>query len=141
MSDAQVVACFVIYSGDNIAYQGTFQVSEETTLFSYPLRGDGVFNFLHWYEGTQCRIELTYSKGETVQAQLDLEVPINRTKIKWKQAKFGEKYDVHYRCVFGLEGNSKELRKIQRRAAIASKGRHPDATIYYIGDANPDEDA
>ena len=99
-----------------------------------------MFNFLHCYEGAQCDIKLTYSKGGSIQAQLDLEIPINRTKTKWKQSKLGENYDVRYRCVFEMQENSKELRKIRRKAAIARRGRQPDLTIRYIGDVNPDED-
>ena len=141
MSNPQAIACFVIYSGEEIAYQGTFQVSEETNRSSYPSRDDGVFDFLHRYEGTQCEVKLTYSKGGSVQAQLELEIPINRTKIKWKQSKLGANYDVRYRCVFQPGENSKESRKMRRRSAIARIGREPGGTIYYIGDVNPDGDA
>jgi hypothetical protein len=141
MSKPQVVACFVIYSGEDIAYQGSFQVSEETSLYSDQSTEGGEFGFRHCYEGTQCDIEVTYSKGGSVQAQLKLEIPINRAKIKWKQSKLGEIYDVRYRCVFEIAEDSKELRKIRRRSAIARRGRQPIANIYYIGDANSNEDA
>ncbi len=98
MTKHQVVACFVIYSEEDIAFQGTFQVTENTSLYSSKLTDNSAFNFHLDYEGTQCFIILTYFEGASVKAQLNIETPINRTKVKWKQAELGGLYSVHYRC-------------------------------------------
>lgn len=108
MNKPCVVACFVIYSGEDIAYQGTFQVSQETNLCSHQSTNGGEFGFRHCYKARQCNIEVSYSKSGIVQAQLKLEIPINRTKIKWKKSTLGENYDVRYRCVFELAETSRK---------------------------------
>lgn len=61
-------------------------------------------------------------------AELNLEIPINRSKIKWKKAKLGETYDVEYRCALEFPEHSKELRKINRQAITARAGRETNLT-------------
>ncbi len=141
MSNAQVIACFKIYSGEHISYHGNFQVLEETNLYAHKLTNNSVFEFLHFYEGTKCYIKLTYSKGESVLAALDLKIPINRSKIKWKKAKLGETYDVEYRCVMEFPAHSKELRRIKRQSMIARAGIETNVTTVNLVKIDRDEDA
>ncbi|MBO6558870.1 MAG: hypothetical protein JJ957_20635 [Pseudomonadales bacterium] len=130
MSDPQVIACFVIYRGESIEYQGTFQVLTTEKEMAVAASDGSQFKFRHSYTKAKANIEVSTSKNGS---SIDLAVPINRSKVKWKQCQL-EDYDVRYRCVFENIRESKELKKLRRKAAVARSTRQTDTpTIFYVG--------
>ncbi|MEM8497442.1 MAG: hypothetical protein AAF542_05415 [Pseudomonadota bacterium] len=140
MYEPKVILSFVIYSGEYIVYQGSFQVSKEKNQYRHKLTAGGEFGFLHSYDGTTCCAKLTFSDGQTVQDELNIETPINRSKVKWKEAKLGDLYQVYYRSALDFTEHSKELRKMLRRSAIARRSQENDSTKINIFKVGSDED-
>ncbi len=91
-----IVTNFVIYQGEYIVCQCGFQVLEVEKLNVFPSTDGGEFAVAHSYQGSVCSVDLSYRKGGKLIHSLKLEMPINKTKIKWKEAKFGEEFRLFY---------------------------------------------
>lgn len=63
----------------------------------FPSSDGGEFAVAHSYLGSVCSVDLSYSKGSKLMHSIKLEIPINKTKIKWKEEKFGENFRLFYR--------------------------------------------
>jgi hypothetical protein len=69
-----------------------------TNIFS---SADGFeLKFTHSYRGTTCAVTVSSRRGSTVIQLLELNIPINRTKTKWKQLSFGTNCELFYRSQF-----------------------------------------
>lgn len=142
MCASQVIACFVIYSNDEITYQGTFQVLETMGFQSVQSSDGGEFQFNHCYKGARCDIELAYAKSGLTLSKCNLAIPINRTKIKWKHVDLGEQHRVHYRCALEDLDSRKTQRKMQqsRGKATLRGNTQVGGAIDYIGQPEPEGD-
>lgn len=142
MNSSQVIACFVVYANDKIVYQGSFPVSELRGNSSYSSIDGSVFEFSHAYKDMQCNVELTCVKDGLVIERLQLSIPINRTKVKWKQSNLGDGYRVYYRCQLEDWNDAraiKERRKLKRRS-ISRKNSATGGIIFHIGNTKPEGD-
>lgn len=92
-----IVTNFLIYQGEDIVCQFGFQVLEVEKLNIFPSTHGGEFEVAHSYLGSVCNVDLSYRKDGKIAHSFKLEIPINRTKIKWKEEKFGEQFRVFYR--------------------------------------------
>ena len=141
MSSHQVIACFVFYSNEQIVFQGTFQVSESRNTVTFPSTDGCEFIFSHSYGGATCDIRVSRHSNGSITDSCQLTIPINRTKIKWKQINLGTQYEVFYRCAFE-NGESKSMTK-QRRKSQAKKAARGSSQIcipiYYTGEASGNE--
>lgn len=130
VNEPHVVACVMIFCGDSIEYQGAFQVFTSQEEQAVTVSDGSVVHFRHSYSKSKAHIEMSTSRDNS---SVDLVVPINRSKVKWKQCQLGG-FDVRYRCVFENIRELKETKKLRRRAAIASSTQTPDGlTVFYTG--------
>lgn len=95
-----VVACFVLYEQDEIVLQCSFDVEEDIGVNRFHANDGTEFVFTHSYEHTTCSIKITREDRGAFCKSLKLDFPINRSKIKWKQADFGDRYVLYYRSQF-----------------------------------------
>jgi len=93
----QVVICFVVYEAEKIVTQGSFQVAEEASESVF-CATDGVeLKFTHLYRGSTCKTIVSSLRGGKTVDSFELDIPINRTKKKWKQCKLGVNHELFYR--------------------------------------------
>ena len=95
--ESVIVTNFVIYEGEDIICQCGFQVLESGNFNVFPSTRGGEFAVASSYHGTICSVDLSYSKGGELVHSLKLEIPINKTKIKWKEISFGKEFKLFYR--------------------------------------------
>jgi hypothetical protein len=141
VGETNVIANFVIYAADRIVVQGSFQVSESINTVSF-LTGDGIdVTFAHSFEGAECSLEVFCSNnGENIAAR-QLTVPINHTKLRWKQANLGSMYVVYYRCSLEDWSSGKLLKKMNKmrgKDAMKRNARSGHAIIH-AGPSEGDE--
>ncbi len=97
MKEPQIVTSFVLYEGEKILCQCDFQSFETHTTNTFlSTEGDNL-KVTHFYNDLSCTVAVQYLRKDLEICSLDLDIPINRTKIKWKQRKFGERYNLFYR--------------------------------------------
>ena len=96
----QVVASFVIYSDEQIVVQGSFQVLATQSSITFASTDGKSFLFKHHYEDATCLIDVSYIESKTNSPSCNLKIPINRTKIKWKETDLGESYRLYYRSQY-----------------------------------------
>ena len=140
MNGHHVIACFVIYSNEQIVFQGDFEVKESHGLTSFPSTDGCQFHFSHSYQGTVCKIGISRSNNGNVSDTLQLSIPINRTKLKWKRAMIGQHYEVSYRCaleIWGGEILTKQERK-HRRDVATGRIRTVSGLVFTDRDSNSD---
>ncbi len=99
MSAPVVIACFVIQQGDNIFFQGSFQVLETREVLTAPSTNGGLFQFRYSYSGETACIEVIYVHELVGEKSVGLSVPVNRSKVKWKKADL-DGFEIYYRCAF-----------------------------------------
>lgn len=140
MGDIQVIACFVIYCEERIVHQRTLQVSESPNSVLYPSTDGSEFAFIHSYQGNECKVELSCSNNGSTVATCQLTMPVNRTKLKWKNTKLGKPYEVYYRCAFEDWNSKKMIKQLnkQRGMAITRGNNQACGSIYSEGDSSSD---
>ena len=98
---SQVITSFALYSGKEIVLQGSFQVLEEVNSNTFYTDDGCALTFTHSYEGASCLVSVSCDRKDLGIDEIYLDIPINRTKQRWKQTKLGSMYDLYYRS--GLE--------------------------------------
>lgn len=116
-ADPVITNC-LIYSGDRVVAEGSFQVLENVQ--STVLRSsDGTtFHFRHFYTGSVCYVDISGERDGATAFSCALEIPINRSKIKWKNTRLGDRYLLQYRS--SLERLS--ARRLKRMRGTVTKG-------------------
>jgi hypothetical protein len=99
----QVETVYVLYKEQEIVSQGGFQVSTSQGTFVSPMAGDRELKFDHSYLDTTCKISVKIEFAGIAEHVFNLDIPINRTKLKWKFYKFGTDYELCYRSMFESE--------------------------------------
>lgn len=123
-------------------FQGTFQVSESLNWVSFASTDGCEFSFAHSFEGKECEVEVSCSNDDSIVAVQQLAIPINRTKIKWKQTNLGTQYEVYYRCHFEKLDSEKmtKQQKKQRGKAATRGSSQTNISIYYTGETSSNGD-
>jgi len=101
MREPQVVTNLVLYDGEKIVCQCSFQSLEGRVTNAFRSTDGCNLKVTHFYKDTTCTVEILYQLNDHAIYSLDLDIPINRTKLKWKKTKLGECYELCYRS--GLE--------------------------------------
>ena len=101
LQEPQVVTKFVLYDGEKILCQCGFQSLKETMTHTFRPTDGCDLRVTHFHKGTTCTVEILYQKNNHTICSLDLDIPINRTKLKWKKTKLGVCYELCY--LSGLE--------------------------------------
>ncbi len=97
----QRIFCFQLHAEKENLLGGSFQVLEELNSTKFYASNGNILIFTHSYSGAVCSVDVLYQRTDTVLIALSLEVPINRSKIKWKQMNIGKNYQLFYRA--GME--------------------------------------
>jgi len=100
MQEPQVVSNFVLYDGEKILCQCGFQSLKERATNTFRSTGGCELKVTHFYRDTICTVEIFYQENHHTIYSLDLNIPINRTKLKWKKTKLGVCYELCYRSGF-----------------------------------------
>lgn len=98
MGVLQVVTNFVIYERELILCQGSFQSFEDKTTNRFRTKDGYDLAFTHSYKGSICNLEILYQGNGMTLSSLNLDIPINHTKKKWKKQPFGTRYELFY-CI------------------------------------------
>jgi len=101
MKEPRVVTNFVLYDGEKILCQCGFQSLKGRATNIFRATDGCNLKVTHFYMGTTCTVEILYQENGHTMYSLDLEIPINRTKLKWKKTKLGVCYELCFRS--GLE--------------------------------------
>jgi len=99
--EPQVVTNLVLYDGEKILCQCGFQSLKDSATNTFRSTDGCDLKVTHFYKDTTCTVEVLYQKNDHTIYSLDLDIPINRTKLKWKKTKLGVYYKLCYRS--GLE--------------------------------------
>ena len=126
--NTQVVTCFVLYENDKIVSQGSFQVLETTNTSVFASTDGREFVFSHLYEGAMCALEVRYLTNLGTECTHQLDIPVNRTKRKWKQTNLGETYEMYYRSQFETASAVREMTKKQKK--LRYRGTRTIVQIY-----------
>lgn len=133
MSESTIIAFFQICRDEEIAYQGSFQVLDDQDVLITPSSGGVQFEFRYRRDGSKVFVDVSCRREEAEESSIELKIPINRSKVKWKSASFGE-FVVRYRCIYENIRESKALKKLKRRAARAEGPRdETEPNIYFSG--------
>jgi hypothetical protein len=93
----QIVTCFALHAGDEIVSGGSFQVLEEVNSSKFYTSDGCALIFTHSYWGATCSVAISCEHDGSEPIKLNLAIPINRTKKKWKQTSLGPTYELYYR--------------------------------------------
>jgi len=96
----QVITCFMLNHGGETISQGSFQVLEKSNTTTFLTADGNELEFSHLYTGSTCSIAVVYQQSGATVHSLELDISINKTKVKWKQANFGATHELFYRSVF-----------------------------------------
>lgn len=96
----QVITCFMLNHGGKTISQGSFQVLEKLNTATFLTADGNELEFSHLYRGSTCSVAVAYQQSGATVHSLELDIPINRTKVKWKKTSFGATHELFYRCVF-----------------------------------------
>ena len=100
MRNYQIITVFHIYEGDVRVSGGGFNVKNEPLFFNFQCSHGGHFQFESSYSGNECLLKIAYIKNGDEICNIELNVPINRTKKKLKETMLGDNYRLLYRCCF-----------------------------------------
>ena len=92
----QVITAFILRHEKDYVAQGSFDVADQRRTTRFPTQDGFVLRFDHNYEGQTCFLNASITHNETVLTKIVLEFPINRSKLKWKEANLGS-YHLYYR--------------------------------------------
>ena len=121
----QVVTNFVIYSGAAIVLQCGFQVFALQGSNAFLSADGATFLFEHSYDESVCFVDVYRMKDQVEEYSCSLEIPINRTKFKWKTRKLGSSHLLYYRSAF--EGISdREPKRRGSRSKGPELAQNPD---------------
>ncbi len=96
MNQEQIVTNFVLYEGEEILCQCSFQSLEREITNGFYTTDGGIFKVAHSYRATVCNVEVMWQVNEDISHFFELEIPINRTKRKWQTLVINEKYKLFY---------------------------------------------
>lgn len=93
----QIVTCFQLSHGESNLVGGSFQVTEELKSNRFYSNEGGVLLFSHCYRNNVCSLDVRYERAGSCVATQAIEIPINRTKIKWRKVDMESDYQLYYR--------------------------------------------
>lgn len=96
----QVITSFVIQAGQRILAQGSFQVLAEPGFSTFESADGASFLFKYSYRSTVCLVDVSCRRQGVIECSRSLEIPINRTKRRWKKTRLGATYRLYFRSGF-----------------------------------------
>jgi hypothetical protein len=124
---SRVITSFVVYSGEEIVAQGSFQVHAEQGSNTFASSDGTSFRFEHSCEDSVCFVDVFSVRQAAVQHSYSLEIPINRPKIKWKNLELGVSYRLYYRSAFDTPSDRELKRSGTRKKGPELTGFPDDA--------------
>ena len=94
-SNNQIVTGFVLYEGEDILVQGSFQSQEEIEITQYSTSGRGEIIFEHSSDKTTCWIDVLFSINDSTNLSFKLSTPV-REYCEWRIFAFEPNYKLHY---------------------------------------------
>ena len=136
MERSQVVSNFVILKDGDIECQCGFQVMPQPMSSTFPCKNGGSLQFTHHYTNDHSEFSITYAEQDHSLWTVELNVPINRTKHRWKKRNLGEGFEAYYRCrrtVWDDQQPTKQEKKRRRKSLerLDSDDESSHSTIFY----------
>jgi hypothetical protein len=101
MREGEVVFCYLLFRGNNgPVLQGTFGTRQMAFPFTVqPGIHDHDLTFDLSTDGTLCRTRVQLHRPDEKVVTIDVEFPVNRTKVKWREFDVDEDYRLWLRAV------------------------------------------